>query len=551
MLRRQISAIARHAGISHLTLVMMSVLLLGMLPMTGLLWVVADAGRRDAEREAGFRLTHVAGFAARLQTGALATVAHALESLAAQPADWAVDKQSCASHAEDMTARHPYISGMAVVLRDGMVHCTSNGRGSGVNLLDRPYMQQALAQPGLAVGTPVRTRISDTPALPTAVRIALPPLGDNPPTWLAVTLDLAQIAGYVTPNMIGGSDDADGRVKIFDADGRLLMGYPTQGGAPAIPALDPRLLAEQRGSFDIVGTDGEVRLIALARAAEGGITYGVTIRKAHLMAAAEARFRQVFALGILAGLLGLVAALLIARSLILRPLSLLTDATRTEGAAMPSDTLPGEFETLRRAMSSMMADVASREQRLQRANQELAFLADRDALTGLANRRRFDADFSEAWSRSLASQDSLALIILDVDNFKKFNDRYGHLAGDACLCKVARAIAGLPLRDHDLPARMGGEEFVILLPRTDSAGALVVAERALAAIRDRGVLHEDGVEGIVTASAGVASCTPIRGMDRQALVAAADAALYAAKHAGRDRAMTARSAAETGIAQTA
>jgi len=261
------------------------------------------------------------------------------------------------------------------------------------------------------------------------------------------------------------------------------------------------------------------------------------------LAPAHARFWLVLGLGVLAGALGLVAALYIARVRILRPLAVLTAfaAQASSGRASETPRLPGEFDLLRRAMTSMIEDVACRELRLNQANTELQRLAERDALTGIANRRSFNSALAEAWARGLTDQEHVALVILDVDHFKKFNDRYGHLPGDACLCKVADSIDGVRLREQDMVARLGGEEFVMLLPRTDSEGALVVAERALAAIRARMILHEDGLDGTVTASAGVAACVPIRGMDPLALLAAADTALYAAKARGRNQALTASS----------
>jgi len=336
---------------------------------------------------------------------------------------------------------------------------------------------------------------------------------------------------------------ADGRIKVHDAAGRLLATYPPRSGARAELPLDQQLVAGPFGSFEHQAGDGRQRLMGYAHAAEGGTIYVATLVTNLMLAPAHARFWLVLGLGVLAGALGLVAALYIARVRILRPLAVLTAfaAQASSGRASETPRLPGEFDLLRRAMTSMIEDVACRELRLNQANTELQRLAERDALTGIANRRSFNSALAEAWARGLTDQEHVALVILDVDHFKKFNDRYGHLPGDACLCKVADSIDGVRLREQDMVARLGGEEFVMLLPRTDSEGALVVAERALAAIRARMILHEDGLDGAVTASAGVAACVPIRGMDPLALLAAADTALYAAKARGRNQALTASS----------
>ena len=533
--------------LGRLSAVMALVLLLGMLPTMGLLWMVAQAGREDAKREAGFRLTQTAQMAAGLQGDAIASVRHAMALLGSQPLDWAEQEESCLAKARDMTRQNPFMSSLAVLRLDGTVICTAHGLGHGTNLADRPYVEAVLQGGGFSLGAPLEARTTGRVVLPMALRATGPTSGPNPPAVLGATLDMERIGQSFTRLLTEQARAADGRMKVHDAAGRLLATYPPRPGATIEPPLPADLVAGTHGSFEIVAADGRERLVGYAHAAEGGTIYTATLVTAVMLAPAQARMRGVLMLGLLAGALGLAVALYIARVRILRPLAVLTDfaARAGSGDATEAKPLPGEFDLLRRAMTSMIEDVACREQRLNAANMELQRLAERDALTGIANRRSFNAALAEAWARGLVEQEHVALVILDVDHFKKFNDRYGHLPGDACLCKVADAIDGVRLREHDLVARLGGEEFVMLLPRTGSEGAMVVAERALEAIRARMILHEDGLEGMVTASAGVAACVPMRGMDPLALLAAADAALYAAKARGRNNAASAAGAAET------
>ena len=169
---------------------------------------------------------------------------------------------------------------------------------------------------------------------------------------------------------------------------------------------------------------------------------------------------------------------------------------------------------------------------------KLATLARQDGLTGLANRRHFDEKLQEEWRRAAGDETPLSLLMVDVDNFKKFNDQYGHQAGDACLKAVAKAISAEARRPADLAARYGGEEFVLLLPNTDEVGCASVAARlreSLVALNMPHALNPPTKR--VTFSAGGATGWP--GADsannHPSLVAAADRALYAAKHAGRDR----------------
>ena len=129
--------------------------------------------------------------------------------------------------------------------------------------------------------------------------------------------------------------------------------------------------------------------------------------------------------------------------------------------------------------------------------------------------------------------------MIDVDCFKKFNDHFGHLAGDDCLRAVADAIRGAVHRAWDTVARFGGEEFAVLLPATDATGALHIAETMRRAVRGREIPHPDSPNGIVTVSIGVATEDIEHYATAEALIAAADAALYAAKSAGRDRVMVA------------
>jgi diguanylate cyclase (GGDEF)-like protein/PAS domain S-box-containing protein len=183
-------------------------------------------------------------------------------------------------------------------------------------------------------------------------------------------------------------------------------------------------------------------------------------------------------------------------------------------------------------------DISRRKQtedELAAANCQLKTLATQDGLTGLANRRSFDEVFDREWLRATREKTSLGLIMLDVDKFKVFNDVYGHQAGDEALCAVARAIEAALLRPADFVARYGGEEFVIVLPVTDEAGTIEVAERIRQSVEAKQLEHRGNAGGIVTISAGVwASHTALPVTHREALKSA-DANLYSAKAAGRNR----------------
>jgi diguanylate cyclase (GGDEF)-like protein len=179
--------------------------------------------------------------------------------------------------------------------------------------------------------------------------------------------------------------------------------------------------------------------------------------------------------------------------------------------------------------------VAERTQELQESEAQLRLLAGTDALTGLPNRRRFDDVFTSTWRQAQREQQAVSMLMIDADHFKWYNDLYGHEAGDDCLRAIARAIETRALRAGDFAARYGGEEFVVLLPNTDTAGAITVAQRIHAAVYELNIPHESSPITTVTLSIGIGSAIAHPGDDGAELIRVADRNLYSAKHAGRDR----------------
>ena len=182
---------------------------------------------------------------------------------------------------------------------------------------------------------------------------------------------------------------------------------------------------------------------------------------------------------------------------------------------------------------------------LETLNKTLNTLAMEDGLTGLANRRQFDVTLDNEFGRAMRNASTLALIMMDVDCFKQYNDIYGHAAGDECLQTIGRTVAKIAgHRPGDLAARYGVEELAVLLPNTDVAGAAVLAERIRSAVRDLNIEHAGTTDGFVTLSAGVDALSPSAKKEQpKELIQAADKALYAAKAGGRNRVCSAISQA--------
>jgi adenylate cyclase len=170
-------------------------------------------------------------------------------------------------------------------------------------------------------------------------------------------------------------------------------------------------------------------------------------------------------------------------------------------------------------------------------NSELQRQASLDGLTQVANRRYFNEHIEQQWYRQVETKQPLSVILCDVDHFKLYNDTYGHLAGDACLQQVAKAL-GHAVRSNDLVARYGGEEFVIVLPNTNNETALQIADRINSQVRDLHIAHaKSSASDRVTLSCGVATTIPNFTSSSPSLIATADEALYEAKQQGRNRAI--------------
>lgn len=176
------------------------------------------------------------------------------------------------------------------------------------------------------------------------------------------------------------------------------------------------------------------------------------------------------------------------------------------------------------------------ESALKEANQKLQTLVCLDSLTGVANRRHFDGYFQQEWLRMAREKQPLALVLCDLDYFKLYNDTYGHLAGDVCLKLVAQAIARAVRRPGDEVFRYGGEEFAVILPSTDLAGAVQVAQNIQQEVQRLNLAHlRSPIGPHVTLSIGIASAIPQHTSSQEMLFAASDRALYQAKESGRNK----------------
>jgi len=180
-----------------------------------------------------------------------------------------------------------------------------------------------------------------------------------------------------------------------------------------------------------------------------------------------------------------------------------------------------------------LAELEELQQQLEETNEQLLMLSTTDGLTSLYNRRKFDDIYMEEWQRASRSQQPLSLVMLDIDHFKLYNDTYGHHMGDDCLRSIASALKAMDIRHLDKVARIGGEEFAVILPETGAEGAMLVAERIRITIEELNIPHETPFSR-VTASFGVSSVVPKRKLAPNILIKSVDDALYESKRNGRN-----------------
>ncbi len=194
------------------------------------------------------------------------------------------------------------------------------------------------------------------------------------------------------------------------------------------------------------------------------------------------------------------------------------------------------LEQLQERVRQLQRTVEERSQQLEKANKALREMADGDPLTGIANHRTFQDTLRAQWRRTARSRLPLTLLMIDVDDLKNYNESRGHQAGDECLRQIAEAVRMQLQRPGDVVARYGGDEFAVLLPETDAAGGLAVAERVRQAIEDLKMTSGPDTNGHrVTVSVGAATIVPSPQEHPTSLIAAADRALSVAKRAGRNR----------------
>jgi diguanylate cyclase (GGDEF)-like protein len=414
-------------------------------------------------------------------------------------------------HMRNMVMQVEQLHGLFVYGADGSWLATSLARPISGNNADREYFQYHLKHRSrdAYIGKPIRSRSTGVWILPVSRRL------DNPDgSFAGVALGTIQIAFFA--ELYERFDvGKQGVVFLARDDGTLIYRRPVNDALIGTSIANGPVFQTYRATGP-TGTamlrskiDGVVRLYSFRH-----------LDKLPLLVATAQSKQEILAEWQQSTLLLSVATLLVV-------LLLAGVGARLVRQIMIRDELESELRIAK--------------EHLQDRNQELTVLATRDGLTGIANRRQFEETLRLELKRARRTGAPLSLVLLDVDFFKKYNDRYGHVAGDDCLRQVANALRDGLARPTDLAARYGGEEFAIVLPGTGLVGARYLAERLRLAIMDLGIVHADNPLGVATVSAGTCTFhgTPAEEDDPETFVRQTDALLYRAKAQGRNRVVSA------------
>ena len=452
---------------------------------------------------------------------------------------------SCNELLAHMARDIPWAKVVSVSMPDGTVRCSNVAPPAGFKIFDHPFFQRMLKTDGFVTSEYIVGRRTGAPVIYTGFAQRGPD-GAVEATFTSA-IDLHWIAGLTTD--IGKRLHAT--ALLLDGGGTVLARYPDReklvGRSFGDHALVRKILARPEGVVTETSIDGVRRIFGFVQLPGTNARLAIGLDESDVLRRVDQEMLTSFAqLAIIAALV-LIGIWFGGERLFVRPLRALAQAAGSLGRGEHTVSSTGsrwaaEFIPLATALGDVAGQLAARERELRDTAGRLQELAEIDSLTGLANRRAFDDRLDAEWARAANAGHPMALLMIDVDHFKLFNDHYGHVAGDACLRQVGDALSAATrtgANSADVLARYGGEEFVVLLSGLDLEPAARVAERLRTIIEHLAVTHTGAPRGRLTVSIGVAADWPRPELGARALVEAADAALYAAKRNGRNAVATA------------
>jgi diguanylate cyclase (GGDEF)-like protein len=451
--------------------------------------------------------------------------------------------RSCEILRASLPTNLPWIRSIMIVSKDGVVQCSTLNIQVGLNIGERKYFRKAQATARFVFSDYLFGLTNNRPMMMAAYPVAAINPEQDSVVVAGINIDwLSEIMNNLggRPGVLAALIDSAGIVIAAPADQAGIIGHAIDT-IPLLAAIADKAIGsdQAQGSLTFDAADGSRRAISFARIGDTQSRLIVSIDEAKVSADIDRDIRNAYLqLGFVC-LIVLIGALIAAQKLIIQPIEMMAATAKRFGlgdwnARAAHNGLPPEFVPLARAFNAMAAQLVERERELVASNDRLTVMASMDMLSGLANRRGIQSRLDFEWMKAQQCDGELSLLMIDVDHFKLFNDTYGHPEGDACLARLGETLAGIAAKTTGFAGRYGGEEFCLLLPNIDACRALAIGEMVRAAVQDLAMPHVTSSYQIVTVSVGVA-CTRPNGTQRPGdLIEAADAALYAAKHRGRN-----------------
>jgi len=514
---------------------------------------------RDERINAAYKQAQgIALQAAARQNEVIVSTRTLLEVLADTRAAMPATNQSCNQMLKDIADTARWVRALSVADTDGKIVCSSLPAAMGLDVSQRLHFINAVRTGRFILGDYFMGTRDKSPF----IIAAMPQRSPNGKIEAVVlaTLDLNWIGQIANPL----AAQSGSLMLLIDGNGTVLAHEPEPanwvGKQMQNQPLIRQMLARPDGVVTAMSPDGVRRIFAYADLPGTQTHVAIGFNEQKILSRADFTMWTAFAeLGVVT-MLVLLSIWFGAERLLVRPIRTLVDAAgrigrgedKTRAAELP---WAAEFVPLAVALDEMTETLDAREQELRDTNNQLRELAQLDPLTGLANRRTFNSQLMAEWKLAAKLQRPISVLMIDVDFFKAFNDRYGHVQGDSCLRKVGDVLksgttarpsavsgargAGLDSannvgRDEQLAARYGGEEFAVLLPGANLEVATRLAERLRRGVEDLLMAHAGAPWGFVSVSIGAASIVPGDKDNPQDLTEAADGCLYEGKQRGRN-----------------
>ena len=488
-------------------------------------------------------LANLAHHSADAQREVISSVETVLKSAAYIRAGAGGVGRSCDILRASLPANLPWIRTLLIVGQDGRVQCSTSNLYVGLNLSDRSYLKKARENRELVFSDYLFARVANRPVVMAAYPVSA--IDDESEAVILAAINLDWMSKIMTnlggrPGITAALVDSAGTVLAAPPDQASLIGHPLDN-IPLLSAMAEKAMDSEapQGSLSFAAADGSRRALSFVRIDGTQSRLIVSIDEDKVSADINRDIRTAYLQLGFVSLFVLLGALIAAEKLIIKPIDMITSMAKRFGqgdwsARAARKSLPAEFVPLARAFNAMAAQLSQRERELLASNDRLTVIASIDMLSGLANRRGFQSRLDFEWMKAQQYDSELSLLMIDVDHFKLFNDTYGHPEGDACLSRLGETLAGIAAETMGFAGRYGGEEFCLLLPNTDLGRAMEIGEMVRTAVEGLSMPHATSSYRTVTVSVGVACTRPNSTQQPGDLIEAADAALYAAKHRGRN-----------------